>query len=92
MWARKKINTEFNCESLQVEVREETEDIFDENFYKSLQFVLIAVNNVQARNYISNQWTLHRINLIECCTLGENASSQLIIPFISEEYKGSERK
>jgi ubiquitin-activating enzyme E1 len=88
----KKINPEFNCESLQVEVREETEDIFDEDFYKSQQFVLIAVDNVQARNYISNQCTLHRINLIECGTLGENASSQLIIPFISEEYKGTERK
>ncbi|MBQ2176430.1 MAG: ThiF family adenylyltransferase, partial [Alphaproteobacteria bacterium] len=88
----KKINPEFHCESLQIEVREETEDIFDENFYKNQKFVLIAVDNVKARNYISNQCTFHRVNLIECGTLGENASSQLIIPFISEEYRGSEKK
>ena len=88
----KKINPEFNCESLQIEVREETEDIFDENFYKNQKFVLIAVDNVKARNYISNQCIFHRINLIECGTLGANASSQLIIPFVSEEYKGSQRK
>ena len=88
----KKINPEFHCESLQIEVREETEDIFDENFYKNQKFVLIAVDNVKARNYISNQCTFHRVNLIECGTLGENASSQLIIPFVSEEYRGSEKK
>ena len=86
-----KINPEFNCENLQIEVREENEDYFNENFYKNQDFVLIAVDNVKARNYISNQCTLHRIKLIECGTLGENASSQLIIPFVSEEYKGKER-
>jgi ubiquitin-activating enzyme E1 len=86
----KKINPEFNCESLQIEVREETEDIFDENFYKKQNFVLIAVDNVKARNYINNQCIFHRVKLIECGTLGENASSQLIIPLVSEEYKGVE--
>ena len=86
----KKINPEFNCEHLQIEVREETEDFFNENFFKNQDFVLIAVDNVKARNYINNQCTLHRIKLIECGTLGENASSQLIIPFITEEYKGRE--
>ena len=86
----KKINPEFNCEGYQIEVREESEDIFNENFYKNQEFVLIAVDNVKARNYINNQCTLHRIKLIECGTLGENASSQLIIPFVSEEYNGKE--
>ena len=88
----KKINPEFNCESLQIEVREETENILDETFYKKQKFVLIAVDNIKARNYISNQCTFHGINLIECGTLGVNASSQLIVPFVSEEYKGTERK
>ena len=86
----KKINPEFNCESLQIEVREETEYLFGENFYKKQEFVLIAVDNVKARKYINNQCIFNRIKLIECGTLGENASSQLIIPFVSEEYKGSE--
>ena len=86
----KKINPEFNCEGLEIEVREETEDSFNETFYKNQEFVLIAVDNVKARKYINNQCTLHRIKLIECGTLGENASSQLIIPFISEEYNGVE--
>ena len=86
----KKINPEFNCEHLQIEVREENEDLFGENFYRKQEFVLIAVDNVKARNYINNQCIFNRIKLIECGTLGENASSQLIIPFVSEEYKGNE--
>ena len=86
----KNINPEFNCESLQIEVREENEDLFNENFYKNQEFVLIAVDNVKARNYINSQCTLNHVKLIECGTLGENASSQLIIPFVSEEYKGFE--
>ena len=87
----KKINSEFNCENYQIEVREENENIFDENFFKKQDFVLIAVDNVKARTYINNQCTLHSIKLVECGTLGEQASSQLIIPFISDEYKGTEK-
>ena len=86
----KKINPEFNCQNLQVEVREENESIFDEKFYKEQDFVLIAVDNVKARNYLNEQCIYNRIKLIECGTLGENASSQLIIPFVSAEYKGVE--
>ena len=88
----KKINPEFNCESMQIEVREENEDIFDEEFYKKQDFVLIAVDNIKARKYINNQCIYNKIKLIECGTLGENASSQLIIPFVSEEYKGVKNK
>ncbi len=87
----KKINPDFHCEGYQVEVREENEDLFNEDFYKKQDFVLIAVDNVKARMYINNQCTLHGIKLIECGTLGEQASSQLIIPFTSDEYKGSEK-
>ena len=86
----KKINPEFNCQNLEVEVREENESIFDEKFYKSQDFVLIAVDNIKARNYLNEQCIYNRIKLIECGTLGENASSQLIIPFVTEEYKGVE--
>ena len=86
----KKINPEFNCENLQIEVREENEDIFNEDFYKKQDFVLIAVDNIKSRNYINNQCIYNKIKLIECGTLGENASSQLIIPSVSEEYKGVE--
>ena len=88
----KKINPEFNCEHMQIEVREENEDIFNEEFYKNQDFVLIAVDNVKARKYLNNQCIYNRIKLIECGTLGENASSQLIIPFVTEEYKGVENK
>ena len=86
----KKINPEFNCQNLEVEVREENENIFNEDFYKKQDFVLIAVDNIKARNYINNQCIYHRKKLIECGTLGENGSSQLIIPFVSDEYKGVE--
>ena len=41
---------------------------------------------------MNNQCIYNKIKLIECGTLGENASSQLIIPFVSEEYKGVENK
>lgn len=88
----KKINQEFNCEYLQLEVGEDNEDIFNEEFYKKQDFVLLAVDNIKARNYINNQCIYNKIKLIECGTLGENASSQLVIPFVTEEYKGIENK
>ena len=88
----KKINPEFNCEYFQIEVREENEGIFNEEFYKKQDFVLISVDNIKARKYLNNQCIYNKIKLIECGTLGENASSQLIIPFVSDEYKGIENK
>ena len=88
----KKINPEFNCENFQVEVGKESENIFSEEFYKKQDFVLIAVDNIKARKYLNNQCIYNKFKLIECGTLGENASSQLIIPFVSEEYTGEENK
>ena len=41
------------------------------------------MDNVKASKYINNQCTIYGKKLIECGTLGVNASSQLVIPFIS---------
>lgn len=86
----KSINPDFNCESFQLEVSPNTENIFNEHFWKTKDFILIAVDNVKARKYINNQCTMYGKKLIECGTLGVNASSQLIIPFITDEYNGFE--
>lgn len=75
-----KINNDINCEDKQNLVSIDTEDIYDENFWKSQDFVINAVDNIEARKYIDYQCTLFNKILIDSGTEGTKANLQLIIP------------
>ena len=82
----KKLNKNFNCEAHQNLVNEDTEIIYDENFWKSQDFIINAVDNMKARRYIDYQCTLFNKILIDSGTEGIKANSQLIIPKITKCY------
>ena len=84
--AIKEMNKEFNCEYQINLVNYETENIYNEEFWKKQNFIITAVDNVSARKYIDSQCTLFNLNLIDSGTEGIKASSQLIIPNISKSY------
>ena len=83
----KKMNNNFNCEYHQNLVNEDTEIIYDENFWKSQDLIINAVDNINARKYIDYQCTLFKKILIDSGTEGTKASSQLIIPFKTKSYR-----
>lgn len=53
--AGKKINSSAHFESVQLKVAPDTEDYFNDTFWNSLDFVVNAVDNVKARQYVDNQ-------------------------------------
>jgi len=82
----KQINPEINCEDLQLMVNKDTENIFNENFWTNLDLVVLAVDNREARKYVDNKCTIYKVKLIECGTLGVNASSHIFAPYITGCY------
>ena len=82
----KKINDKFNCDYLEILVNKENENIFNEQFYLNQNFILTAVDNVEARKYIDSQCTKFSIPLIDSGTLGTSGSCQIIYPFKTSCY------
>ena len=67
-------------------VCEETEYLFNDNFFKKLTIVTNALDNVNARKYVDLRCTNNRICLLESGTLGTKGHVQVIIPFKTENY------
>ena len=78
---------EINIESLQLEVSEQNEAFFNHKFWKNQDFILIAVDNLKARKYINKECIINEIKFLECGTFGEKASSQLVVPFLTQDYQ-----
>ena len=71
-------------------VCEQTENIFSDNFFKKLDIVANALDNVNARKYVDLRCTNNRISLLESGTHGPKGHVQVIIPFKTENYASQE--
>ena len=67
-------------------VCEQTEYLFNDNFFKKLNLVTNALDNINARKYVDLRCTSNRICLLESGTLGTKGHVQVIIPFKTENY------
>ena len=81
-----KMNTDFHCNPMKERIGIENENIFDEKFWEKQDFIINAVDNVEARLYISEQSIIYRKKLIDSGTLGTLANSQVILPFKTIKY------
>ena len=82
----KEMNSDFNCCPMNVKIGMETENIFDEEFWNKQDYIINAVDNIEARKYISNQCLIYKKILIDSGTLGLIANSQVIIPDKTIKY------
>lgn len=89
----KDLNEDFikndNIRYFNLKVGEETEEIFSDVFFKNLDVVADALDNVEARMYIDERCVLHRKPLVDAGTSGTKGNVQVIIPFYSESYGSS---
>ena len=86
----KKINQNFNCLDRQSKIGPENENIFNEKFWTEQNYIINAVDNVEARRYIDKQSTFYEKCLIDSGTLGTIANMQTIVPHVTQCY--NERK
>ena len=80
----KKMNNMINCEYSDQFVSEKTEKIFNKKFFKNLDAVVIAVDNFEARRYISKQCEKYYIPYFNCGTDGPYANVEAFIPGVTE--------
>lgn len=70
----------------------DTENIFNHNFYNSINCIVNALDNVDARIYMDNKALIYGKPLLESGTLGLKGNTQVIIPNITESYQSSHDK
>lgn len=80
----KKMNNNMNCEFSQELVSEKTEKYFNKKFFKKQDAVVIAVDNFEARSYISKQCEKYSIPYFNCGTDGPYANVEAFIPGVTE--------
>lgn len=67
----------------------ETEDVFDEVFWKNLDIVTNALDNIDARTYVDRRCVFFKKPLLESGTLGTKGNTQVVIPNLTESYSSS---
>lgn len=68
----------------------ETEDVYGDDFYKSIDGVTNALDNVAARQYMDRRCVFYQKPLIDSGTLGTKGNVQVVIPFLTESYSASQ--
>ncbi|KAF1923843.1 ubiquitin-activating enzyme E1 [Didymella exigua CBS 183.55] len=77
-------------EVLSDKVGPDTEEIFNETFWNSLDGVTNALDNVEARTYVDRRCVFFRKPLLDSGTLGTKGNTQVVLPFITESYSSSQ--
>ena len=83
------INPRANIEARVDRVGPETEHIFNDEFFESLDFVANALDNVEARRYMDRRCVYFRKPLLESGTLGTKGNTQVVVPYLTESYSSS---
>ena len=63
--------------------------VFDDEFWGSLDVVVNALDNVNARLYVDSRCVYFRKPLLESGTLGTKCNTQMVIPGLTENYGAS---
>ena len=80
------MNPDLNIKTMQSFVAESTEEIFNDDFWESTDFVVNAVDNIKARLYVDQRCIWFEKPLLESGTLGTKANSQMVIPHKTLAY------
>ena len=67
-------------------VAPDTEDIFDAEFYGSLNGVCTALDNIDARLYMDGRCLFYKLPMLESGTMGTKGNTQVVVPHLTENY------
>lgn len=84
------INNSLHVQDYQTRVGSDTEAVFNDKFWESLDFVVNAVDNIKARLYVDQRCVWYAKPLLESGTLGTKANSQMVIPYKTQCYGDSQ--
>jgi ubiquitin-activating enzyme E1 len=70
-------------------VAQQTEEVYDDQFWTSLNGVCTALDNVDARLYVDARCVYYQKPLVDSGTLGTKGNTQVVVPYQSESYGSS---
>ena len=82
----KKMNQSVRIEYKLNRVGNDTEHIFNNEFYSNVDIIVNALDNVNARIYMDNKAISYQKPLVESGTLGLKGNVQVILPNLTESY------
>ena len=77
-------------ETMTDRVGPDSEEVFNEGFWNSLDVVTNALDNVEARTYVDRKCVFHMKPLLESGTLGTKGNTQVVLPRLTESYSSSQ--
>merc|ERR1719473_965122 len=84
------MNPALKAEALEIRVGTDTQDVFDDAFWKSIDIVVNALDNIQARQYVDSRCVWFAKPLLESGTLGTKANVQVVLPYLTQSYSDSQ--
>ncbi|RVE76414.1 hypothetical protein OJAV_G00007330 [Oryzias javanicus] len=63
-----------------------TESIYSDSFYSSLDVVVTALDNVEARRYVDSRCVCNQRPLLDSGTMGTKGHTEIIVPYLTESY------
>ncbi|PIO74143.1 ubiquitin-activating enzyme E1 [Teladorsagia circumcincta] len=85
----KVFNKDVNIEALAERVGQDTEHIFNDDFFAELDGVANALDNVDARRYMDRRCVYYCLPLLESGTMGTKGNTQVVYPHLTESYGSS---
>jgi len=83
----REINDTLKIKHFELKASEETENVFDDDFWMSLDGVCMALDNVSARQYIDRQSIKYGKANLESATMGTVGNVSAIVPFQTTTYQ-----
>ncbi|KAI5362641.1 putative ubiquitin/SUMO-activating enzyme E1, THIF-type NAD/FAD binding, ubiquitin-activating enzyme [Septoria linicola] len=71
-------------------VAQDTEHVFNEDFWQNLDGVTNALDNVDARTYVDRRCVFFHKPLLDSGTLGTKGNTQVVLPRMTESYSSSQ--
>lgn len=81
--------SETNIEAYTIAVGKDSLETFNDEFWNSLDFVVNALDNIEARTFVDSQCIWYKKPLFESGTLGMKGNTQIIIPDHTQTYSDS---
>ena len=81
---------EGHIDMLKDRVAQDTEHVFNEDFWESLDAVTNALDNVDARTYVDRRCVFFHLPLLDSGTLGTKGNTQVVLPRETESYSSSQ--
>lgn len=86
----KSMNNDLNVQDYMTRVGSDTEEVFNDYFWEGLNFVVNAVDNINARLYVDGRCVWYEKPLLESGTLGTKCNSQMVVPHKTQCYGDSQ--